>query len=111
MTFVVQQYIQGGKGGIDRQDVSWRAVEAVCRPSLDHVPVESLFFHHVDRRGEDVHMVAQDGEEKRCSQAMTEEGRQAHPRGGEPLDRHEGCLGLSQSFSKVRGGGERRSEP
>ena len=34
---------------------------------------------------------------------MAQEGGKAHPRGGEPLDGHEGSLGLGQSFGEMGG--------
>jgi len=69
------------------------------------VPEDRLFAHHIYRRVEDVSPIAQDGEEKGRSQAVAEVRGETHPRGGEPLNCHEGGLGFGQPFSEVGGGG------
>jgi len=62
-------------------------------------------------RVEDVTPIAQNGEEKGRHQAVSEVRGEAHPRGGEPLDCHEGGLGLGEPFSEVGGGCQRRGKP
>jgi len=42
---------------------------------------------------------------------MAQEGGQAHPRGGEPLDGHKRGLGFSQPFGEVRGCRDRGGKP
>jgi len=42
---------------------------------------------------------------------MAQEGREAHPRGGESPDGYEGGLGLGQSFGEVGGCQDRRCKP
>ena len=42
---------------------------------------------------------------------MPQERGEAHSSGREPFDWHEGCLGLSQVFGKVRSSGQRWCEP
>jgi len=42
---------------------------------------------------------------------MAEEGREAHPQGGESLDGHKGSLGIGQSFTEVGRSGHRVGKP
>jgi len=42
---------------------------------------------------------------------VAEEGREANRWGGETLNRHKGCLGLSQSCDEMGGSGDQGGEP
>ena len=96
--------VQGGEAGFYCQDIGWGTGETVRAPSLDLVPKDRQLPHHVHRRGEDVSPIAQDGEEKGCSQVVAVVGGVTHSGRGEPFYCHEGGLGLGQSFSEVGGG-------
>jgi len=109
--FVREEEVQWGEAGLDGQDVDGGACEAVRRPHLDLVPEDREFPRHVGCGCEHFCAIAKDREKERRCQPMAQERGQAHPGGGEPLDGHEGSLGLDQPFGEVRGGRERRCEP
>jgi len=100
----------GREAGLDGQDVGGGADETVGGPSLNLVPKDRELPSHMNGGCQGVCAIAQDGEEEGGGQSVAEEGREADPRRGESLDRHEGCLGLGKHLDEMGGRGDREGE-
>jgi len=109
--FICEEKLQGQEAGLFGQDVGGGTPKAVCCPSLDLVPELGELPCQMDGRYEDVCAIAEDGKQEGGGQSVAEEGRKTDPRGGEPFDRHKGCLGLGQAFDEVGCSGDRGGEP
>jgi len=109
--FVCEEEVDWRQAGLHGKDVDRGAGEAVRGPPLDLVPEGREFSCHVNSRFESVRAVAEDREKQRRCQPMAQEWRQAHPRGGEPLDGHKSSLGFRQPFGEVWGGRDRGGKP
>jgi len=111
VSLVREAKLEWWEAGLNGQDIRGGRYEAISCPSLDLVPAHGELPNHVDGGYEDVRAIAEDGEEAGGGQSMAEEGREADPRRGEPLDSHKGRLGLGQPFDKMGGSGDRGGEP
>ena len=92
--FIREEEIQRREAGLNGQDVSRGAHEAVGRPSLDLVPERGKLPDHVDCGNKGVRAIAEDGEEEGGGKSVAEERGEAHSWRGEAFDRHEGGLGF-----------------
>jgi len=109
--FVCEEEVERRQAGFNGQDVGGGTREEVCGPLLDLVPEGRKLCYHVSSGFEGIRTVAEDGEKEQGGQLVAQERRQAHPRGGEPFDGHEGGLGLGQPFGEVWGCEYRGGEP
>jgi len=108
---VSEEEVEGRQAGLHGQAVRGGEHKTVGSPSLDLVPEYGQLPGHVNGGQENISAIAEDGEEERGGQSMTEERREADPWGRESLDRHEGCLSFRQSLDEVGGSGDRGGEP
>jgi len=92
--FVRAEEIELREAGLNGQDVSGGAHEAVGRPSLDLVPECGKFPGHVDRGNKGVRAIAEDGKEEGGAKSVAEVREEANSRRGETFDRHKGSLGF-----------------
>jgi len=64
-TFIPQEEVKWGETGLDGQNISGGAEEAVGCPPLDLVPEDGDLPHHVGRWHKHVRAIAEDGEQER----------------------------------------------
>ena len=72
--FVRAEEIELREAGLNGQDVSGGAHEAIGRPSQDFVPECGELPGHVDRGNKDVRAIAEDGKDQVGGQPVAEEG-------------------------------------
>jgi len=99
------------QAGLDSQDVSRGAHEAIGRPSLDLVPERRELPVHGDCGNKGVRAIAEDGKQEGGGKPVAEEVGEGNPRKGESFDGHEGSLGFGQCFDEVGGSGDPGYEP
>jgi len=92
--FIREEEIEWREAGLNSQDVSGGAHEAVGRPSLDLVPERGEFPDHMARGNKGVRALAEDGKEEGGGESVAEVRGKANSRRGETFDRHEGTLGF-----------------
>jgi len=111
VALVFQEELARWEAGLDGQHVGGGTHETVGGPPLNLVPKGGELPSHMDGGCEGFCAIAQDGKEEGGGQSVAQERREAYPRRGESLDRHEGCLGLGKPLDEMRGRGDRGGEP
>jgi len=92
--FIREEEIERREAGLNGQDVSGGAHEAVGRPSRDLVPERGKLPDHVDRWNKGVCAIPEDGKEEGGGKSVAEVRGEANSRRGETFDRHKGSLGF-----------------